>query len=107
MISQTMFHAGDPFGLTTVVTSTGPEFLVDEYLLLDVYGSYWFYPGWEQNIDFDRRYVEPGTKYTTIFSFTWPEVEGRVTGIKFLYLMTKPQTYVIISNVAQVEFSYE
>ena len=81
--------------------------MVDEYLLLDVYNNYWFYPDWTQDIDQVTRVVQSGVHDMEIFNVVWPMVDGSAEGIEFLYLMTAPDTYSLVSNLAIVEFGYE
>ncbi len=107
ILTQDLFHIGDRFALGTVVVREGANLYVDEYLVLDVYGSYWFYPTWSQNLDSNNRMIETGEQYAVIFDFTWPEVNGSAYDIQFLYLLTRPQTYTILSNIDSVTFGYE
>ncbi len=106
LLSRTEFHAGDPFLLATQVDNSGAAILVDEYLLLEVYGNFWFYPSWQQDLDRMQRMIEPGQSVTTIFNFLWPQVDGQAEGILFHYILCQPQTYQLLSNYVYVEFSY-
>ncbi|GEM_PF-5785627 len=106
-LSESVFHTGDTFLLMTHEFRAGQRLAVDEYLALEVYGQYWFYPSWTNSIEFKRRFVETGEYTQTIFSFTWPQVEGTANGLHFYYLMTGPGTYDLLSNVGVIEFGYE
>jgi len=106
LLNGEMFTAGDTFDLTTHVWNPSIEYPVDEYLMLEVYGSYWFYPSWSQDLDVQRRLLDPGDNYQTIMRFTWPEVNGSASGLHFFYVLAKPGTFEIVSNLAVVTFGY-
>lgn len=106
ILTKEIFQAGDDFTLTTHVYNPTIIYPVDEYLMLEVYGSYWFYPSWGQELSKQNRTLTPGDNYQTIMSFVWPEVDGSASGLHFFYVLTKPLTYQIISNLAEVTFGY-
>jgi hypothetical protein len=107
MLSSDLFHAGDRFVLTTHVTNPGAEIVVDDYLILHITGEFWFHPAWTQNLDYIRKSVPTGDQFETILDFTWPEVNGSFHGIQFMYVLLKPGTFEMISNLSVTEFGYE
>ncbi len=107
-LSQTMFHGGDQFLLMRKVINPGPELTLDEWIILDVYSNYWFYPTWTQ---------EPQCVLTTcpaydeaemnVFDFEWPTVEGSANDLKFWAAMLDPSTSTLVGNYDMVSFGYE
>ncbi|MBN1296368.1 hypothetical protein JXA80_06280 [bacterium] len=64
--------------------TTASEISVDEYLLLDVYGAYWFAPGWTPDVEVIFTGADAGdTDLEIPLEFTWPSVTGSATGIRF------------------------
>lgn len=106
-LTESVFHTDDLFLLTTHEYRVGDRLAVDEYLALEVYGQFWFYPSWTNNLEYTRKFVETGEYTQTIFSFTWPAVDGSAYGLHFYYLMTEPGNYNLLSNVGIIEFGYE
>ncbi|MBN1295289.1 hypothetical protein JXA80_00825 [bacterium] len=106
LMSQSIFQSGDWFDLTTHVWNPGPDYPVDEYLMLEVYGSYWFYPDWSMTLTHNFRMLSSGDNYQTIMAFTWPQVSGSASGLHFFYVLTKPATFEIVSNLATATFGY-
>ena len=57
---------------------------VQEYIVLDLEGDYWFWPGWRSEIDWLDRILPAGaTDEAEILRFDWPEVSGSMDGIRF------------------------
>lgn len=56
----------------------------DIYVVLDVYGSYWFWPTWSRTAGYADR-IMPKQKITTevILDFIWPSYGGRFEGVLF------------------------
>ena len=51
---------------------------------MDIYGAYWFWPGWTTELDFTSWTIPAGGNGTdVILQFEWPAVEGITTGLKF------------------------
>ncbi len=40
-------------------------------VILDVYGEYYFYPSWRQELDFEVRLIEPGASNFEILNFIY------------------------------------
>ncbi len=57
---------------------------IDEFVILDVYGSYWFWPAWSAEINFQPGTMNPDScLIDPVLSFQWPDVEGTFTGLRF------------------------
>ncbi|MBN2054232.1 hypothetical protein JW905_04885 [bacterium] len=67
------FFGGDPFLLTISIINDGPALLVDQYIILEAYGHYFFHPSWSEIIDWTNRPLLTGTTGPdTILEFVWP-----------------------------------
>jgi Peptidase family M28 len=85
-MNKSIYHAGDTFRMAlsywnmTSVTHDLPLFIV-----LDVMGHYWFWPGWTASIDYEiypmRSWIH--TINEPILDFPWPETEGALQSIHF------------------------
>jgi hypothetical protein len=79
---------------------------VDEYIILDIYGSYWFWDSWTQALDFKTWTLDPaGTYRDTILEFTWPEVSGTLSGMYFWGAFLEAGTMNLVLY-DYVEFGY-
>ncbi len=68
-------NSGNPY------SDTIPVF---EFVILDVYGAYWFWPGWSQNLDMWTGDLGPGGSWTVdILEFDWPSGAGTAQGLRF------------------------
>ncbi|MBN1879482.1 hypothetical protein JW823_05170 [bacterium] len=106
-LSKDIFRTNDFFSLQTHTNNTSMDYPADEYLMLDVYGMYWFFPGWTQELNSNSRVIPEGEHTETIMEFVWPQVQGSAYNLHFYYLLTKPSTFQIVSNLAMVTFGYE
>lgn len=107
LLSREIFHANDWFSLQTRTFNPDIDYPVDEYIMLDVYGLYWFYPEWTQTLSSSSRMIPSGEDTRSILEFTWPDVTGSAYNLHFYYLLTKPSTFQIVSNLAMTTFGYE
>lgn len=110
-ISKTYFQPGDTFYMYTYVTNPGTVMSsVCLFVVLDVYGQYWFWPNWA---GFPPYYswwqgdIGTGSWKWTIFDpFYWPNIGGYVTGLKFYGVVTDSSMVQTRSNLAMVEWGY-
>ncbi len=111
-VSQAIFMPGDEFYLWAEVEKpAGQSLTFDEYIVLDVLGQYFFWPGWVQLPDMDHQTVTMGAADTLleqdILEFIWPDCSGSITGLWFYGLLFEPGGFdVIISNVTSAEFGF-
>jgi len=108
-LNKTTFHAGDTFLLSARVTNADTQtYTVDEYILLDVYNQYWFWPGWTQDIGFETKTLTPYSSLDQeILQFTWPTGAGAANGIKFWIAMFQQGTFDIVGLPGGCEFGFE
>ncbi len=87
----------------------GCESLNDVYLyvILEVYGEFFFWPGWETAIDFEEiAVIENGYGIVQIINpFQWPETEESLYNL-FFYSAVLDQNDRLIGNIADWIFSY-
>ena len=102
------FKNGDKVILSVYINNS---FNVDKslntYVILDVYGNYYFAPSWSKEIDFYNFDVKANDSYSlTVLDFTFPEVEEHYNGLYFYSACTFPGTYILASNIDSVEFCF-
>lgn len=56
---------------------------VDEYMVLDIQGRYWFWPSWSPVAGSVEWTLDPGCRRTRVFEFVWPGGTGAAAGIRF------------------------
>jgi hypothetical protein len=102
------FLPGDRFLLTLLVANPAEALEVDLYVILDVYGVYYFFPDWTTELAAERRSLPAGSPPAeeTILDFTWPPSTGQTQGLAFWAALLDPATGRLVSNVDQVTFGY-
>ncbi|MBN2056408.1 lamin tail domain-containing protein [bacterium] len=82
--NQGHYRPNDLFVLSTSILNTGNQVTVDEYIILDVWGEYWFWPNWGQDLNFMTRIIQPyNPMYEDILNFVWPSGAGAADNIIF------------------------
>lgn len=106
-INQSTFSPGDSFVLNCDITNGASARAVDRYIILDVYGNYWFYPTWTQSADHVNETMAANHQDTiTIFNFQWPQVEGHADSLRFWAAHVDPSEGTLIGDYSMVTFSY-
>ena len=106
-INKNIFHPGERFLLKLYWKSFDISTYVDLYIILDVYGNYYFYPSWTQDIDYYSFFINNYTESNlNILDFIFPENCGSAQGIKFWAGITYHLTFEILSNIDSVEFGF-
>lgn len=104
--SNLNYCPGELFELMSQTTNNlGFTFTCDEYVVLDVFGYYYFYPRWTEALESITRNINPGENRFVILQFTWPEGAGEARGIKFYGGITQPETYDFL-GIAEVSFGF-
>jgi hypothetical protein len=108
MISQSDFQPGDVFRLDArIVPEPDTLQMATLWIILDVYGSYWFGPGWTQSPDcyilpeFDKPVEEK------ILYFVWPDNCGEASGLAFWGAVLNADSNELIGDYDKVYFSYQ
>ena len=76
-------------------------------MLLDAYGSYFWYPTWSEEFNFDRINVNYGEENMTILDFTWPEVQGNANGVIFYGTMLTQDLSNLFGHMDLLSFGWE
>ncbi|MBN1552823.1 PKD domain-containing protein [bacterium] len=101
------FVAGDFFDLQIDITNPATAKSVDLYILLAVYGYYYFYPAWTENLAFNNINLPASDIYNEIImQFDWPSA-GAGSGLFFYAAMFEPGTFDLVGNLDIVEFCYQ
>jgi len=80
---------------------------VDLYIMLDIFGAYWFAPCWSEDLcHYDVTSLE-GRREMDILAFEWPEVSGRADGLAFWAALFEDGTFNLFGAVDYVTFGYE
>ncbi len=81
------------------------------FLILDVYGDYWFAPSWKSNQEGFDYYIsnwpEGLTEFVVIDAFVWPGDIGEASGITFHAAFTDPQMTRILGETDSWTFGWE
>ncbi len=106
-LNDDMFSAGEEFLLQCEIERHGPPITVDRYLLLNVYGIYFWAPGWTEILDYETfTYYDGYHETETIFEFIWPEVDGHARDLIFYAGCLSAGTTTLVGDVTFVSFGY-
>jgi len=106
------YQPGDPCSLEATVcnSSSGALDGYPLFVILDVFGSYFFGPGFTQTLDnylASHHSFPPGaTRITIIPQFSWPDGAGRASGIVFYSALTDPAMTRLEGSLGQAEFGW-
>ncbi len=103
-----MFIAGDPASCSVSVRNAGTSTLSGYplFTILDVYGSYYFAPGF-CDFDYFKWSFPPGlTELTVLPEFTWPENVGSATGIVWYAALVNPEMTELASEMGVFDFGW-
>jgi hypothetical protein len=95
--SRPVYRAGDEFVLTYRAYNYTDSMEIQEWVVLDVFGQYWFWPGWGSTPDHRERTLE-GYQWSTetLMSFTWPAISGNAEDMRFWAGILDPETTQLI-----------
>ena len=101
-LSASTFRAGMEFLLTADMDADVAA--GDFYCALDVFGSYFFFPDWGQEVGMAT--VNLPATMNVLGPFTWPSVEGSIDGVKFWAILCREGTFDFFPDIGYVEFGY-
>lgn len=105
--NKTIYHPGDMFALlATTYHAAATAVLVDQYVVLDVFGAYWFWDDWTPELDFRQVELPGGVHNQLILSFQWPADSGSADGIMFWAVLCQPGTMTVASTVGNCQFGW-
>jgi hypothetical protein len=107
-LSSTMFHPNDPFVLDIHTANPGTDtFYVDQYLVLEVAGFFYFWPQWSETPGYgERTYAGGYDDRENIFTFNWPSGVGSFNGIHFYLASLDSATKTLAGPWDMVEWGY-
>ena len=107
-LNRTMFQADDLFSLKLRLANTGDPISVEEYIILDVYGAYYFWPRWTAVVDNRTETLEANSnREETILEFTWPAGAGAASGILFYTGLLAPGGNELLGPYDWVSLSFQ
>ena len=103
-----VFLKGDTFRLSRTLVNAGGSIVVDEYIILDVYGSYWFWPEWGTAASCRQRTLGSMSIYPdeVVLTFVWPDVEGSAENLRFWSAMLDHATQELFGTYDMVAWGY-
>ena len=80
---STFYSANDPFYLNAIVNNPGPPGgFAPLVILLEVQGSFWFYPTWSTDFTYENYELVHGAYAVNVIpAFNWPSGTGTLNGI--------------------------
>jgi hypothetical protein len=108
VMPSTHFTPGDPCWLDLEACNPdGDVFECNLVALLDVFGEYFFWPGWTRQFEYREEWFEPGVQALSLIpEFVWPEGVGSGGPFRF-YASCLDETFTALRcNLAVFEFSY-
>ncbi len=108
VLSGTLFRAGDTFHLEALISNPGPDNYCNLplFVILDVHGSYFYYPEWSMDLDYNMIDLQAGIQRKQILLFEWPEIDGDHTGIFFHAALLTDSFNAILGRWSSVEFGW-
>jgi hypothetical protein len=81
---------------------------IDLYIALDVANNFFFWPSWGTAVDNARINIraEEQREENIIPAFQWPSGVGALSGLHFYGMMTEPDSWTIVGDLAIVTFCY-
>lgn len=85
VLNQRLYRANDAFNATCVITNPGAQRTVDLFILLDVYGTFFFWPAFSSEVSFETQTMAAQDQYELAIlpEFAWPTGVGSADGIVF------------------------
>jgi hypothetical protein len=107
-LNQAEYEAGDLFVLTLTGCNGSDESIeVDMYLILDVYGMYFFWPQWGNALDWQTWEIPACDCISQeVLWFYWPENTGHADNIMIYVAMTEADTFNLLGNIGICSFSF-
>ncbi len=102
------FSPGDTASCSVSVWNAGNSLLKDYplFVILNVFGSYYFAPGFSE-MDYYKWTFFPGlTELTVIPAFTWPDNAGSASNILWYAFLTNPEMTALASEIGIFDFGW-
>jgi len=106
-LNHQLFLPGDDFIFNAHITNPGFRVEVHQYIVLDVFGEYFFWPSWTRAVDSQYRLLAQGANYTdVILQFVWPTNVGSAYNLVFWAALLDATSGTLLGEVDAVYFSY-
>ncbi|MBN2054278.1 hypothetical protein JW905_05115 [bacterium] len=107
-LNQDIFHTNDTFLLSMRIDYDGQDTWVDQYIILDVWGLYYFHPSWNMTLDWTPRMLNGELQVEeSILSFIWPTGAGEASGLMFWAGLCEMSTANLLGEVDFCTFGFE
>lgn len=108
-LNKKLFTAGDPFALTKWARNPGPALgPVKEVIVLDVYGSYFFWPSWGDSFGaHDVNLTACYNMHELALGFVWPDGDnGSAEHLYFYGAFVDNAVTQMVGELSMVEFGF-
>ena len=108
VLNKEMFYPNDQFLLTLRTINPRTEtFPVDQYIILEVAGLFYFWPDWTATVDWEtRNFTAKYDNTEELFNFTWPAGAGSYSPITFYCGALLPGTATLAGPIDFVTWGY-
>ncbi|GEM_PF-6624906 len=106
---STSFHPGDLCNCLVTICNPGPKTYINVplFVILDVYGEYFFAPSFTDLDHYTYDSIAPGTHLRTVIpDFSWPEGVGSASGLLFYAGMTNAEMTELLGEYDSFTFGY-
>ena len=106
-LNDTDYSEGELFNLELRMSRIGHAVTVDLYIILDVYGQFFFHDAWTQTPECEVIEVSDGfSSHRSILTFIWPSGTGSASDLGFWAGCVVHDTATILGEIDHVTFSY-
>ncbi len=107
-LSHSTFHPGDAFLLTASISNHLPTPMINApfVVLLDAFGSYYWYPDWTDTFSVHHVDLPAGVTTLTILDFIWPSGVGSAAGLTFYGAVLTSDFSAIVGAWDSVPFNW-
>ena len=108
VLNSEHFQAGDRFLLLASTWNLTPDDVeVAQFIILDLYAEYWFWPSWLRRFDYRERTLGGGRTFAdTLLDFPWPDNAGQAEGIRIWGAILDPEFSQIYGDLNLVTFGF-
>ncbi len=107
ILNADRFGPGDAFSLTRSAVNSGSSRPVFEIIVLDVYGSYYFWPEWTPELQGIESVLLHGVSTIVVLQFTWPSGDvGHASNLWFWGGCVDPATGTLVTGISGADFGY-
>lgn len=107
-LNAELFENWDLFRLSRTLVNAGPVTAVDEYIILDVYETYWFWPDWTVSPSYRTRTLAAMTVYPdeVLLTFVWPDTDGSAENLRFWGALLDQATQNLFGSYDVITWGY-